>query len=64
MIVSFIITTFNRKELLEVLLNSLYSQNFNREVYECQIIVVVDGSTDGTLEMLQTKFSSVKNSNG
>lgn len=60
MIVSFIITTFNRKELLEVLLNSLYSQNFNREVYECQIIVVVDGSTDGTLEMLQTKFSSVK----
>jgi len=49
-LVSYIIVTHNRKNLLEKLLNSIIAQKFNDE-YE--IIVVDDASTDGTYEFLQ-----------
>jgi len=49
--VSIIIPTYNRKDLLEVTLTSLFYQNYPKENYE--IIVVDDGSSDGTLDMVK-----------
>lgn len=51
-----VIPTFNRREALRGCLNSLLGQSLPADQFE--IIVVVDGSTDGTLEMLRT-FSGV-----
>lgn len=52
-----IIPTFNRKEYLKILLSQL--QNQNREDFTIEIIVVVDGSNDGTYEMLNNYFPEV-----
>ena len=49
--VSIIIATFNRRLLLERTLPSLLRQDFPADRYE--VIVVVDGSTDGTLDFLR-----------
>ena len=51
--ISLIIPTFNRKELLADLLRSLANE-------KCEIIVVDDRSTDGTAEMLKKQFRKVK----
>lgn len=48
-----IIPTYNRKNLLERLLDSLYQQ---AEFSNSGIVIVVDGSQDGTIEMLKQKF--------
>lgn len=53
-LVSVVVPTHNRKELLEKCLNSLFNQTYPREKYE--VIVVDDGSNDGT-EKLVKKFS-------
>lgn len=45
-LISMVIPTYNRKEILEKCLRSLFSQDFGRLDYE--IIVVDDGSSDGT----------------
>lgn len=52
-----VIPTFNRKTYLKRLLSQLFSQ----EVEHChfEILVVVDGSTDGTFEMLREEFPGV-----
>jgi glycosyltransferase involved in cell wall biosynthesis/peptidoglycan/xylan/chitin deacetylase (PgdA/CDA1 family) len=52
MVVSIVIATYNRKCVLERTLPSLLQQHFPPSDFE--IIVVVDGSTDGTVEMLRT----------
>src|ERR1035438_10494703 len=52
-----IIPTFNRKNHLKDILNDLYNQELNN--YTMEIIVIVDGSTDGTLEMLKTEYPDV-----
>ena len=49
--VSLVIATFNRRAVLERTLPLLLTQDFPSDAYE--VIVVVDGSTDGTLEWLQ-----------
>ena len=46
--VSIIIPTFNRKPILEKCLNALENQKLNKNVSNYEIIVVDDGSTDGT----------------
>ena len=48
--ISVIIPTYNRKNELQSLLHSLSSQTFPAD--HCEIIVVDDGSTDGTREWL------------
>jgi len=55
--ISIIIPSYNRKELLEGTLESLFAQDYSKEALE--IIVVDDGSTDGTVELLE----ELKNTN-
>ena len=49
--VSVVVATFNRRAVLQRTLPQLLTQDFPAEAYE--VILVVDGSTDGTLDMLQ-----------
>lgn len=56
--ISVVIPTYNRKDMLKDMLNALSHQTLPPDDYE--VVVVVDGSTDGTWEMLQeidTPFS-------
>jgi len=57
--VSIIIITYNRKDKLESLLNSLLKQTYK----SFEVVVIVDGSSDGTDELLQnyqSKFDSLR----
>ena len=49
--VSVVIPTYNRKDMLKECLDSLFNQTYPKDKYE--IIVVNDGSTDGTEEVLK-----------
>ena len=55
---SIIIPTLNRKERLRVCLNSIIKLDYPRSKFE--IIVVDNGSTDGTSEMVSTEFPEIK----
>ncbi|MDI6703990.1 MAG: glycosyltransferase [bacterium] len=50
---SIVIPTFNRKLLLDRCLTYLFSQDYPKDRYE--IVVVDDGSSDGTREMVSSK---------
>ena len=52
MIISVVIPTYNRKGVLARTLPTVLEQNFPSEEFE--VVVVVDGSSDGTVEMLGT----------
>ncbi|MCP4216958.1 MAG: glycosyltransferase family 2 protein [bacterium] len=56
--ISVIIPTFNRKDHLEKLLDQFMQQR--PAGVDLSIIAVVDGSTDGTMEMLQTRVPRVQ----
>jgi len=47
---SVVIPTYNRREYLRACLESLARQTASPEEFE--VVVTVDGSTDGTIEML------------
>ena len=51
--VSIIISTYNRKELLATCLRCLDAQDFPASAFE--VIVVDDGSTDGSMEMVHSQ---------
>jgi glycosyltransferase involved in cell wall biosynthesis len=53
--VSIVITTRNRKEELRIALSSALGQTAHPEV-----VVIDDGSTDGTAEMVRANFASVR----
>jgi GT2 family glycosyltransferase len=53
-----VIPTFNRKAYLKVLLNQLTAQNKNNNL-SLILLTVIDGSTDGTKEMIETEFPDV-----
>jgi GT2 family glycosyltransferase len=57
--VSVIIPTFNRKAHLNNLLNQLLQQTDLLAAEKVDVIVAMDGSTDGTLEMLDSEFPKV-----
>jgi peptidoglycan/xylan/chitin deacetylase (PgdA/CDA1 family)/GT2 family glycosyltransferase len=50
--ISVVIATYNRREILLRCLSTLFGQDLAPELYE--VVVVVDGSTDGTAEALRT----------
>lgn len=50
--ISVVIPTYNRRDLLARTLPTVFNQDFSSDEYE--VIVVVDGSTDGTAELLST----------
>jgi GT2 family glycosyltransferase len=52
-----VIPTYNRKDYLRNLLYQIKEQKI--ESHEIQTIIAVDGSTDGTLEMLKDEFPEV-----
>jgi len=54
--IAVVIPTHNRKGCLQRLLEQLQTQVYDR--FDMFTVVVVDGSTDGTLEMLETEFPS------
>jgi peptidoglycan/xylan/chitin deacetylase (PgdA/CDA1 family)/GT2 family glycosyltransferase len=49
--ISVVIATYNRREILLRSLSTLFAQDLPPELYE--VVVVVDGSTDGTTEALR-----------
>lgn len=55
--VSVVIPTFNRRDMLQKILTQIYSQDITG--IHLFVVVVVDGSTDGTLEMLESMFPQV-----
>ncbi|GAB3335049.1 hypothetical protein GCM10027299_43740 [Larkinella ripae] len=52
-----VIPTYNRKTYLELLLNQLFQQQTGP--FSLEIVVVVDGSTDGTVALLQQDYPRV-----
>ena len=54
-----LIPTYNRKDHLSYLLEDLSKQKTS-ELFCIDILVVIDGSTDGTIEMIKAKYSKVK----
>lgn len=54
---SVVIPTFNRKSYLEKIITQVLKQDVAD--VEISIVVVVDGSTDGTVEMLESNFPDV-----
>lgn len=57
-LITIIIPTYNRKNHLKNILNQLCKQELDKDL-KIEIIVVVDGSVDGTIEMLEQDYSSV-----
>lgn len=53
-----IIATFNRKSFLRNLINQINAQ-INLEVISVSIILIIDGSTDGTSEMIEKDFPQI-----
>ncbi len=54
--ISVVVPTYNRAELLRECLKALTNQDYSG----CEIIVVDDGSTDGTREMVAAEFPRVR----
>jgi len=52
-----VIPTHNRKDNLKTVLDDINKQKTENVIFE--VIVIVDGSTDGTIEMLQNYFPAV-----
>lgn len=58
-LLSIIIPSYNSKDSLEKLIDGLVQQKYNHQ-QPAEIIVIDDGSTDGTAEMLRSKGITIK----
>jgi GT2 family glycosyltransferase len=52
-LITVIIPTFNRAELLRRALDSVYAQEGNGQLFDLEVLVVDDGSTDCTIEVVR-----------
>ena len=55
-LISIGVSAYNRKDYLQLSLDSLLNQSYPN----CEIIVVDDGSSDGTAEMMREKYPQIK----
>ena len=55
--VSIVIPTYNRKPILKKCLKALENQNLNENISNYEVIVVDDGSTDGTTSVSYTHLT-------
>lgn len=55
--ISVLVTCFNYRHYIEEAINSVLTQSFSPS----EIIVIDDGSSDGSLEILKQRFGSIKN---
>ena len=55
MLVSVVIPTYNRLPILKKCLYALENQILRDETYDYEIVIVDDGSTDGTVDWLKSK---------
>ena len=58
MLISVVIPTYNRISILIKCLNALENQILNDEIHTFEIVVVDDGSTDGTVDWLRKNIKS------
>ncbi|MBP3708236.1 MAG: glycosyltransferase family 2 protein [Clostridia bacterium] len=56
-LISVIIPSYNRKDFIDRAINSVLKQNYK----DIEIIIVDDGSTDGTFEYLKDKYAKLNN---
>jgi len=58
MLISVVIPTYNRLPILIKCLNALENQFFIEKPHNYEILIVDDGSTDGTTDWLKNKIKS------
>ena len=58
MLVSVVIPTYNRLPILKKCLHSLENQVLVEEIYDYEIVIVDDGSTDGTINWIKSHIQS------
>ncbi len=57
MLTSVVIPTYNRLHILKKCLEALENQIFSEEIYDYEIVLVDDGSTDGTIDWLKKNYN-------
>ena len=58
MLVSVVIPTYNRLPILKKCLDALENQILNVEIHSYEIVIVDDGSTDGTVDWLRNNIET------
>ena len=56
--VSIIVTSYNNSHNLEHCIESLINQNYDKNIVDLEIIFVDNGSTDGTVQLLDISSGS------
>ena len=51
MLISVVIPTYNRLSILKKCLDALENQSLKVEIHDFEIVIVDDGSTDGTVDL-------------
>ena len=58
MLISVVIPTYNRLPILKKCLDALENQSLKVEIHDFEIVIVDDGSTDGTVDWLRTNIET------
>ena len=58
MLTSVVIPTYNRLPILRKCLDALENQSLNVEIHSFEIVIVDDGSTDGTVDWLRNNIET------
>ena len=58
MLISVVIPTYNRLPILKKCLDALENQILNVDIHSFEIVIVDDGSTDGTVDWLRNNIET------